>query len=41
MNQTIVNDAIEFVRNTFKDDHSGHDHFQPKLLEEAKKRGYC
>ena len=27
MDQTIVNDAIEFVRNTFKDDYSGHDYF--------------
>ena len=27
MDPTIVNDAIEFVRNTFKDDYSGHDYF--------------
>ena len=27
MNQTIVSNAIEFVRNTFKDDNSGHDYF--------------
>ena len=27
MDNTIINDAIEFVRNTFKNDHSGHDYF--------------
>ncbi|MCH5259524.1 MAG: HD domain-containing protein [Lachnospiraceae bacterium] len=27
MDKTIINDAVEFVRNTFKDDHSGHDYF--------------
>ncbi len=27
MDKVIINDAVEFVRNTFKDDHSGHDHF--------------
>ena len=27
MNKTIINDAIEFVRNTFNDDYSGHDYF--------------
>lgn len=27
MNKSIVDDAFEFVRNTFKDDYSGHDYF--------------
>lgn len=27
MDKTIINDATEFVRNTFRDDHSGHDYF--------------
>ena len=27
MEQTIINDAIEYVKNAFKDDHSGHDAF--------------
>lgn len=27
MDKTIICDAIEFVRHTFHDDHSGHDHF--------------
>lgn len=27
MDKTIINDAIEFVRNTFNDDYSGHDYF--------------
>lgn len=27
MDNTIINDAIEFVKNVFKDDHSGHDYF--------------
>ena len=27
MDKTIINDAVEFVRNIFKDDHSGHDYF--------------
>lgn len=27
MDPTIVNEAIEFVRNIFKDDYSGHDYF--------------
>ena len=27
MDKTIINDAIEFVRNTFKGDYSGHDYF--------------
>ena len=27
MDPTIVNDAVEFVRNIFKDDYSGHDYF--------------
>lgn len=27
MDQVNMNDAVEFVRNTFKDDHSGHDYF--------------
>lgn len=27
MDKKIVDDAIEFVRNTFKNDHSGHDYF--------------
>ncbi len=27
MDKMIINDAIEFVRNTFQDDYSGHDYF--------------
>lgn len=27
MDKTVINDAIEFVRNTFNDDYSGHDYF--------------
>lgn len=27
MNKMIINDALEFVRNTFQDDYSGHDYF--------------
>ena len=27
MDKTIINDALEFVRNTFNDDYSGHDYF--------------
>lgn len=27
MNKMIINDALEFVRNTFNNDYSGHDHF--------------
>ena len=27
MNKIIINDALEFVRNTFNDDYSGHDYF--------------
>ena len=27
MDKTIINDAIEFVRNTFNDDYGGHDYF--------------
>ncbi len=27
MNEIIINDAIEFVKNTFKNDYSGHDYF--------------
>ena len=27
MNKIIINDALEFVRNTFDDDYSGHDYF--------------
>lgn len=27
MDRTIINDALEFVRNTFNDDYSGHDYF--------------
>ena len=27
MDKSIINDAIEFIRNYFKDDHSGHDYF--------------
>lgn len=27
MNQTIIDDALEFVRNTFQDDYSGHDYY--------------
>ncbi|MBD5140512.1 MAG: HD domain-containing protein [Ruminococcus sp.] len=27
MNKTIIDDALEFVRNTFNDDYSGHDFF--------------
>ena len=27
MNKMIINDTLEFVRNTFKDDYSGHDYF--------------
>ena len=27
MDKTIINDAVEFVRNTFMDDYSGHDYF--------------
>lgn len=27
MDKVIINNAVEFVRNTFKDDHSGHDYF--------------
>jgi len=27
MDKTIINDAIEFVRNTFNNDYSGHDYF--------------
>ena len=27
MNKAIINDAVKFVRNTFQDDHSGHDYF--------------
>ena len=27
MDKTIINDAVEYIRNIFKDDHSGHDHF--------------
>lgn len=27
MDKTIINDALEFVKNTFNDDYSGHDYF--------------
>lgn len=27
MDKSIIDDAIQFVRNTFQDDYSGHDHF--------------
>ena len=27
MDKAMINDAVEFVRNTFQDDHSGHDYF--------------
>lgn len=27
MNKMIINDALEFVKNTFSDDYSGHDYF--------------
>ena len=27
MHESIINDAVEFIRNIFKDDHSGHDYF--------------
>ena len=27
MNKMIINDTLEFVRNTFQDDYSGHDYF--------------
>lgn len=27
MGKTIINDALEFVRNIFNDDYSGHDYF--------------
>lgn len=27
MDKTVINDAVEFVKNTFKDDYSGHDYF--------------
>lgn len=27
MNKTIISDALEFVKNTFHDDYSGHDYF--------------
>lgn len=27
MDKTAINDAIEFIRNTFNDDYSGHDYF--------------
>ena len=27
MNEMIIYDALEFVRNTFQDDYSGHDYF--------------
>lgn len=27
MNQTIINDALEFVKNTFHEDYGGHDYF--------------
>ena len=27
MDKVIISNAIEFVRNSFKDDHSGHDYF--------------
>ncbi|MCM1461551.1 MAG: HD domain-containing protein [Bacteroides sp.] len=27
MDKTIMKDALEFIENTFRDDHSGHDHF--------------
>ena len=27
MDKTIIDDALEFVRNTFNDDYSGHDYF--------------
>ena len=27
MNKTVINDALEFVKYTFNDDHSGYDYF--------------
>lgn len=38
MNKAIVCDAMEFARNIFKDDHSGHDYFHTLRVYKMAKR---